>query len=125
MMTWMQDAQGGAAVHFAFGPAVAGAVVHMMTGAVYGATFAVVVTRFAIRPALVVAAGVVWGALVFAFSSWIGLPAAAALLGVGDPIRNMAQMAGYGTFIIEHLLYGLALGALVALWAGQRSTTPS
>jgi hypothetical protein len=125
MMASMQDAQAGAAFHFALGPTAAGAVIHMATGAVYGAIFAVVVTRFAIRAALVVAAGVVWGALVFAFSTWIGLPAAAAILGAGDPIRNMAQMAGYGTFIIEHLVYGLVLGALVALWSRQRSTTPS
>ena len=125
MMASMQDAQAGGAFHFAFGPAVAGAVIHMMTGAVYGAIFAVVVSRFAIRAPLVVAAGVVWGALVFAFSTWIGLPAAAAILDAGDPIRHMAQMAGYGTFIIEHLIYGLVLGALVALWGRQRSTTPS
>lgn len=125
MMASMKDAQAGGAFHFAFAPAVAGAVIHMMTGAVYGAIFAVVVSRFALRAALVVAAGVVWGALVFAFSTWIGLPAAAAILGAGDPIRNMAELAGYGTFVIEHLLYGLALGALVALWARRRSTTPS
>jgi hypothetical protein len=123
MMASMYDAQAGAAFHLAFGPAAVGAVIHMATGAVYGAIFAVVVSRFAIRAALVVVAGVVWGALVFAFSTWIGLPAAAAILGAGDPIRNMAQMAGYGTFIIEHLLYGLVLGALVALWGRQGSTT--
>ena len=65
--------------------------------------------------AALAAAGLVWGAAVFALSAFIGLPIAAALFGSGDQIANMAEMAGWGTFIIEHLLYGLVLGLLVAL----------
>jgi hypothetical protein len=123
MMASMKDAQGEAgAFHFELGPAVLGALIHMVTGAIYGAIFAVVVTRLPVGRALVVLAGPVWGALVFAFSTWIGLPAAAAVFDAGDPIKNMADLAGYGTFVVEHLLYGLTLGVLVAFWSRTRST---
>jgi hypothetical protein len=121
MMASMEDAMGGGGFHFDAGPAVVGLVIHMITGAAYGALFALVVSGVALGRALVVAAGLVWGTLVFAVSTWIGLPAAAAVFDAGDPIRDMAEMAGYGTFVVEHLLYGLTLGVLLALWARTRS----
>jgi hypothetical protein len=40
----------------------------------------------------------------------MGLPLAAALFDGGDPIRDMASIAGYPTFVIEHLLFGATLG---------------
>lgn len=36
MMVSMEDGMGNSAFHFAFGPALLGAVIHMMTGAMYG-----------------------------------------------------------------------------------------
>jgi hypothetical protein len=114
MMASMKDGLGGSAFHFEFGPALLGAVIHMMTGAMYGAVFGVVVSRLSLGKALLSGAGLVWGALVFVISTYIGLPIAAALFNSGDQIRDMAEMAGYGTFVIEHLLFGLALGLLLA-----------
>jgi len=113
MMTSMEDGMGGSAFHFDFGPALVGAIIHMITGAGYGAVFAVIVSRFSLGKALLGAAGLVWGALVFALSTWIGLPIAAAVFDSGDQIKNMAEMAGWGTFVIEHLLFGLVLGVLL------------
>jgi hypothetical protein len=63
---------------------------------------------------MLVASGVVWGAIVFLMSSFVALPVAASLLGSGDQIARMASMVGYGTFLAEHLVYGLALGLLLA-----------
>jgi hypothetical protein len=113
MMQSMQAGMGGSSFTFLFGPAVLGAVIHMMVGAGYGVAFALVAKLLRLHGAALIGAATLWGLVVFAISSWIGLPAAAALFGGGDPIRNMASMVGYPTFIIEHLLYGAVLGILL------------
>jgi hypothetical protein len=115
MMASMEDGMAGNPFHFDSGPAVLGVAIHMMTAAMYGAVFGLLVARVRLGTAALAGAGLVWGAAVFALNAFIGLPIAAALFGSGDQIANMAQMAGWGTFIIEHLLYGLILGLLVAL----------
>ena len=124
MMASMKDAAAGSAFHFVFGTAVLGAVIHMMTGAVYGAIFGLIISRLHLGLTAFAGIGLVYGFLVFVVSAYVGLPIAAAVFGGGDPIKNMASMAGWGTFIIEHLLYGLTLGVLV----GRRTaaaTTPA
>ncbi|MEO6142937.1 MAG: hypothetical protein ABIP19_03080 [Dermatophilaceae bacterium] len=55
-----------------------------------------------------------WGAIVFVVSSFIALPVAAALFSSGDQISQMASKVGYGTFLTEHVLLGLALAVLLA-----------
>jgi hypothetical protein len=107
--------EGEDAFTFVFDTALLGAVIHVMTGAAYGAIFGLAVSKLRLGAALLAGLGIVYGAIVFAVSAWIGLPLAAALFDSGDPIENMAEMAGWGTFVIEHLLYGLVLGLLVAL----------
>lgn len=119
MMESMQSAMAGNSFTFVFGPAALGAFIHMMVGAAYGAMFGVVARLLRCHGAVLVAAAVAWGLVVFAISSWVGLPVAASLLGGGDPIRDMAAMVGYQTFIAEHLLYGAVLGLLLA--APQRN----
>lgn len=113
MMQSMQGAMAGDSFTFVFGPAVLGAVIHMMVGAVYGAVFAVIARMLHWHGAVLMAAATLWGLVVFAISAWVGLPVAASLFGGGDPIRNMATMVGYPTFIVEHLLFGAALGLLL------------
>jgi hypothetical protein len=115
MMASMEDAMGGSAFHFVLGTAVVGAMLHMMTGAMYGAVFAVGVSRLSLGGASLAGAGLVYGAVVFAMSTWVGLPVAAAVFGSGDQITDMAEMAGWGTFVVEHLVFGLVLGALLAV----------
>jgi hypothetical protein len=122
MMVSMQDAMAEENFRFEFDIAALGAVIHMVTGAIYGAIFGLAVARLPLSRALLVLAGIVWGALVFVFSSFIGLPVAAALFDSGDQITDMAEMAGWGTFVIEHLIYGLVLGALLAM---SRHPTPA
>jgi len=122
MVTSMEDDMGGDAFHFELGPAVLGAVIHMTTGAVYGVLFAVAVSRLALGAPVLGLAGLVWGGVVFVVSAFVGLPVAAALFDSGDQISDMAEMAGWGTFVIEHLLYGLVVGVLLALFA--RRTSP-
>ncbi len=115
MMNSMMGAQqNGDAFTFLLGPAILGAVIHMMTGAMYGALFGLIASRLRLGIAALAGVGLIYGFLVFAFSAYIGLPIAAAIFDSGDPIKNMAEMAGWDTFIIEHLLYGVALGLLAA-----------
>lgn len=113
LMASMQHAMMGGTFFFAFGPAVLGAVIHMMTGAMYGAVFAVAIHALRLGGLALIGAGAVWGAMVFAVSSWIGLPVAAKLFGSGDQITHMARMVGYPTFLVEHVLFGLTLAALL------------
>lgn len=113
MMESMQHAMMGSTFYFSLGPALVGAMIHMMMGAMFGAVFAVMASLLRMRGALLVASATVWGVIVFAISSWLGLPLAAAVFGSGDQIRNMASMVGYGTFLVEHLLFGMALGMML------------
>lgn len=105
------------------GVALLGAVIHMMTGAMYGALLGVALVAVLARanPGTAVLAGIGlgFGALVFAISAFVGLPAAAALFGAGEPIADMASMAGWWTFLVEHLVFGV-VAALVAAAALRR-----
>jgi hypothetical protein len=113
MMESMKAGMAGSNFEITFGVAALGAVIHMMTGAMYGAVFGLVISRLDVRLAVLAAIGLVYGALVFALSAFIGLPLAAAIFDSGDPIKNMAEMAGWGTFFVEHLLFGVVTGALL------------
>lgn len=115
MMKSMQaDQMNGDAFTFLFGPAVLGAMIHMMTGAMYGAVFGAIAAKLRLGFGALTGVGMLYGFGVFVMSASIGLPLAAAIFHSGDPIRNMAEMAGWGSFIVEHLMYGIALGALAA-----------
>lgn len=115
MASMRADGMDSDAFTFTFGPAVLGAMIHMTTGAMYGTAFGVLASRLRLGLAALAGTGLVFGFGVFAFSAYLGLPAAASIFDSGDPIENMAEMAGWGTFVIEHLLYGVTLGALVAV----------
>lgn len=114
MMASMEQGMAGSNFYFAFGPAVVGAIIHMMVGVMYGVVFAVIVRMAKLRGIVLIVAGMIYGAVVFAVSAWIGLPLAAAIFSSGDQITNMASMVGYGTFIVEHIMFGVA-AALVLL----------
>ncbi|MDV8009177.1 hypothetical protein [Rhodococcus sp. IEGM 1318] len=120
MMTSMQQAMGGQSFSFAFGPAVVGALVHMMVGIMYGIVFALIVHVAKLRGPVLLLAGMLYGAVVFAVSAWAGLPIAASIFSSGDQVADMASMVGYGTFAAEHLLYGLVTAA-VLVGAGFRA----
>lgn len=115
----------GDAFTFVGGTALLGALIHMMTGAIYGAIFGLAVSKLRLGTALLTGLGIVYGAIVFAVSTWIGLPIAAALFNSGDQIKNMAEMAGWGTFVIEHLLFGLVLGVLAAVARTRTAPVPA
>lgn len=123
---------GEGAWEISLGAVLIGLAVHMVVGAVYGAVFgALVPVLKLVGSALLTAAGVVWGLVALVISAFVGLPVAAAIFGVdeigsgtfaGDnPIADMPEVAGWGTFTIEHLVFGLVLGLLFAVSDRQRS----
>jgi hypothetical protein len=116
----MAAGMAGTSIHVAAGAAVIGLVIHMMTGAMYGIPLAGLTAR--LRPSFTATAGIgaAYGVLVFAMSSFVGLPVAARIFGAGDPIANMAEMAGWTTFFVEHVLFGLTLGLLLGRRAARR-----
>lgn len=120
LKSMVADQQQGEAFTFLAAPAIVGAMIHMMTGAMYGAAFGLIASRLRAGLAMLAGIGLGYGFIVFVMSAYIGLPLAAAIFDSGDPITNMAELAGWGTFVIEHLLFGLTLGVLVAL--GSRKT---
>lgn len=118
----MMSMQAGMMHHdfsFYVGPAILGAMIHMMTGAMFGAMFGAAIVAVRLKGAAVIGAGMGYGFLVFLMSAFIALPVAAAIFNSGDQITHMARMAGWWTFAIEHVMFGLALGALVARGRGR------
>jgi hypothetical protein len=110
MMASATAAQAGNPFHFIAAPALAGILLHLAVGAVFGAIFPLVGQVLRVRRWGWVALGVAYGVAVLLLMSFAGLPIAAALFGVGDPIANMPELAGWWTFGIEHVLFGTVLG---------------
>jgi hypothetical protein len=127
MMESMMGAMSGeGSFEISAGPAILGLVIHMMTGAMYGALFGAAATWLKqVSVALLGIAGLVYGFIVYLISAFVSLPVAAGIFGVdalgeGDmkgmnPISDMAEMAGTNVFIPEHLVFGIILGVLYAL----------
>lgn len=107
-------AAAGQAFHLEPGPALLGAMIHMMTGAMYGAAFALMLTRTRAGRAAVVGLGTAWGLVVFLVSSFVGLPLAAAVFGSGRPISHFAEQVGWTSFAVMHLIFGATLGMMLA-----------
>lgn len=110
MMTSVAEAMAGNRFWFAAGPAVVGLMIHMITGAAYGMGFDLLARRIPRTSLLPV--GVAYGVGVFVVSSFIALPLAAAVTGSGVTISDMASMVGWATFAIEHMMFGVVLGAI-------------
>lgn len=125
MQSMNGDMADGNAFVVAAGVAALGAIIHMMTGAMYGAllgaVLAVVLARTSLGTPAVAGIGLLFGALVFAVSAFVALPLAAAITGAGDPIADMASMAGWGTFFTEHLLFGLVAALLLLVGLRKRA----
>ncbi len=114
METSMKEAMGGDLYYFSAGPAALGMAIHMMTAITFGVIFALLVTRLGLRGPVAPVVGVIYGLGVFALMSFVILPLVSDLFGGGKPISDMPKMVGYTTFGIEHALFGLVLGLVLA-----------
>jgi hypothetical protein len=121
MMTSMTQVMHGSNFYFDFGPAVVGAIVHMMTGAIAGAIFGFLISKTQASRAITVVAGTMFGLVVLIVNGVVGLPIAARLFGGGKPISDMAKIVGWGHFTVEHVIFGMMLGIIVAAKLGHSS----
>jgi hypothetical protein len=121
MMMSMQHADAGSVFTFFAGPALVGAAIHMMTGAAFGMMFAAIVRKTRLSGVGRLIAGAFWGVVVYMSSAYVLLALAATLFHSGDQIKNMSSLVGQGTFFVEHVIFGIALGLL--WWRQGRSDT--
>jgi len=61
---------------------------------------------------MIIMAGALYGLGVLVMTPFVLLPVAAAVAGSGATISRMAQMVGRSTFAIEHMMFGIGLGAV-------------
>ncbi|HEX6208513.1 MAG TPA: hypothetical protein VF058_09185 [Actinomycetota bacterium] len=117
MMASMEAAARGELFELDVGPALVGLGVHMMVGAVWGLLFFGLARAIGLRGAAVlVPAGIAFGLLVMLFMSWVTLPITAEVVGGGEAVEDIPSMVGWGTFTVEHVLFGFVLGT----WAAAR-----
>ncbi len=93
----------------------------MMTGAIAGAIFGVIISKIHVSRVITVVAGTMFGLLVLVVNGFIGLPIISYLFSGGQPISEMAKMVGWGHFTVEHLIFGMMLGIIVAVKLGHSS----
>ena len=99
---------------FDLGAAALGLVCHLGISAAWGALFGLLV--YTLRPALVMAASVAWG-----FVVWLGMYYAVLPL-VG--LASMQHDAPVGRAIAFHLIFSVATGAALLLYRRLTSRTP-
>jgi hypothetical protein len=97
------------------GAAVAGLAVHLAIGAGFGVVFALAARRLHLRGPAALAVGAGYGLAVMALMGLVVLPLAADQTAGGRLIADAPRLLGWPTFAVEHLVYGLALGAWAAL----------
>lgn len=96
-------------LHLAVGPALLGALIHMIWSGMYGAAFGLVWTQTGRTGPAALGAGVAYGLAITVVMALVVLP----IVGAGA----MPGMIGF-SFVIEHVLFGLALGMWPSLQPG-------
>jgi hypothetical protein len=103
--------------------AVPGVGVHLALAGFFGALFVLLARGSGVvRPIGLVPAGGGWGLLVAAVMVPV-LHLAARELGGGTTIADMPGQVGWPTYLAMHLIYGLGLGAVVALLPARPAPT--
>ena len=123
MMRSMEAAGRGDTFVFSAGAAVVGLSLHLLTGAFWGAIFGLIVSTGRLRGVTGLIAGIVYGLAVMVVMAFVGLPVIAAVFDGGEPISDMPRLAGWGTFTIEHAIYGAVLGLWPLLKPSPRAAT--
>jgi hypothetical protein len=110
MMRSMEAGMAGDTFAISVGPALLGLALHLATGAFWGAIFGLIVSTGWLRGVTGLIAAIVYGLAVMLVMAFLALPVIAAAFGGGEPISEMPRLAGWGTFAIEHAMYGAVLG---------------
>jgi hypothetical protein len=118
MMRSMEAGMHGDTFDVTAGPALLGLGLHLATGAFWGAIFGLIVSTSWLRGGIGLLGGIVYGLFVLLVMAFVALPVIASILGGGEAISDMPRLAGWGTFTIEHAIYGAVLG----LWPLRMGT---
>jgi hypothetical protein len=110
MMRSMEAGMAGDTFAISVGPALLGLGLHLATGAFWGAVFGLIVATGWLRGIAGLLGGIVYGLAVLVVMAFVALPVIASVFGGGEPISDMPRLAGWGTFAIEHAIYGAVLG---------------
>jgi hypothetical protein len=101
--------------------ALPGACVHLALAALFGVLFFLLAREGrGARPAALVAAAAGWSLVVAAIMVPV-LALAGEHVGGGTLISRAPTSIGWATYVGMHLVYGVALGAMVAWWASWRA----
>ncbi len=114
----MQHSMAGDSFYLALGPAALGMAIHLGVGAALGAAFGLLIAALRSPRLAALPLGLGYGLVVLVVMSFAVLPVVADVFDGGKPISDMADMVGWGTFSLEHLIFGLVLG----LWALLQSS---
>jgi len=109
----LQKAQAGERFFFSQEAFVFGMAAHVMVGAFFGALFAVLAIRLHLRDRRAVVGGLIYGLAVLVLMSALVLPAAAHMSGAGQAISRMGGEIGWPTWVVLHVIFGLALGTWI------------
>jgi hypothetical protein len=115
----LEEAASGSRFWFEPQTALPGACVHLGLAGFFGILFVLINEGRAIRPAALVSAGAAWG-LVVAVTMVPVLRLVGQKVGGGALIAGVPAQLGWPTYLAMHVVYGLALGAVVALSATRR-----
>jgi hypothetical protein len=120
MMRSMEAGMAGDTFDISVGPALLGLGLHLLTGAFWGAIFGLIGPTGWLRGPIGLVGGIVYGLAVMLVMAFAALPIISSVFGGGEPISDMPRLAGWGTFTIEHAIYGAVLG----LWPLRRGSEP-
>jgi uncharacterized membrane protein YagU involved in acid resistance len=116
----LEQAATGSRFWFEPQTALPGVCVHLALAAVFGVVFVLLAHEGrGARPLALLLAGAAWGLLVAAVMVPV-LRLAGRSVGGGDLVAEVPGQLGWPTYLGMHLVYGLALGALVAVRAAAR-----
>jgi hypothetical protein len=117
----LEEAAGGNRFWLDTQTALPGACVHLALAALFGMLFYLLAREGRGSPAAaLVAAAVGWSLLVAALMVPV-LRLAGRSLGGGALIADVPARLGWPTYLAMHLVYGLALGAMVGWWSSRRA----
>lgn len=107
------------AFYWATAAALIGAGIHLMNSMVLGVVFGALARVARLRGLVAAAAGMVFGLVVMVIMQWAVQPATEAIFGGAPYTTDIAQVVGWATWPIAHLIFGVVLGLWVALRPGD------
>jgi hypothetical protein len=98
-------------------PVILDTIIHLMSGAMYGAIFAVVMARLRVPRPLWILVGLLYGVVIWGIAA-VGLPVLVQTIDIN-------QTTYFSVLLLSHLLFGLTLGFAGAFYGLSKSDMQS